>query len=131
MSSQEYLDMMKEIQKNILNFLEEEANSEENLLKKDEFNNFKISDNQYDFLSLLHLIPKIVNNCHRFPIFFFSKIERILQFFKEDIQKYFTNSEIFNIFKRNKRILLFLIEQQIMVIDEYIVKKITKTEKYI
>ena len=130
MSSQEYLDMMKEIQKNILNFLEEEANSAENLLKKDEFNNFKISDNQYDFLSLLHLISKIGNNCHRFPIFF-SKIERILQFFKEDIQKYFTNSEIFNIFKRNKRILLFLIEQKVIVIDEYIVKKITKTEKYI
>lgn len=32
MSSQEYLDMMKGIYENILNFLDEEAESEENLL---------------------------------------------------------------------------------------------------
>ena len=68
---------------------------------------------------------------HRFPNFFFSKIERILQFFKKDIRKYFSNSEIFNIFAGNKRILLFLIEQQIIIIDEYISKKIATTDKYI
>ena len=131
MSSQEHLDMMKDIQESILNFLEEEAKSEENLLiLEDKFDNSKINGNQYDLLSLLHLISKIVNNFHRFSNFF-SKIERILLFFKEGIKKYFSNSEIFNIFKSNKRILLFLIEQQIMVFDEYIVRKITKTEKYI
>ena len=130
MSSKEYLDMMKDIQESILNFLEEEANSEENLLfLKDKFNNSKISDNQYDLLSFLHLICTIGNNFHHFSNFF-SKIERILLFFKEDIKKYFSNSEIFNIFKNNKRILLFLIEQHIIVFDEYIAKKITKTDKY-
>ena len=77
----------------------------------------------------MHLISKIENNYHRFP-YFFSKIERILLFFKESVKKYFSNSEIFNIFKSNKRILLFLIEQRIIVIDEYIAKKITKTEKF-
>ena len=131
MNSQEYLDTMKDIQTNILNFLEEKAGSEENLLiLEDNFNNSKISDNKYDLLSLLHLISKIGDNCHRFSNFF-SKIEKILLIFKDDIKKYFTNSEIFNIFKSNKRILLFFIEQKIIVIDEYIVKKITKTDKYI
>ena len=81
-------------------------------------------------MSLLHLISKIGNNYHSFANFF-SKIERILLFFKEDIPKYFSNSEIFNIFKSNKKILLFLIEQQIIVIDEYIAKKIINTDKFI
>ena len=85
---------------------------------------------KYDLLSLLHLISKIGNNCHRFP-FFFSKLEIILQLFKEDIKKYFTNSETFIIFKSNKRIILFLIEQQIIVIDGSIAQKITKNGKYI
>ena len=131
MSFQKYLDMMKDIHENILNYLEEETKTEENFqILKDIFNNTKISDSQYDLLSLLHLISKIGNNFHRFPNFF-AKIERILLFFKEDIKKYFPNSEIFNIFESNKRILLFLIEQQIIVIDEYITKKISKTDKYI
>ncbi|KAK8864101.1 hypothetical protein M9Y10_011797 [Tritrichomonas musculus] len=131
MSSQEYLNKMKVIQESILNFLEEGAKSEENLIIfKDNYNNLKISDSKYDILTLLHLISEIGNNCHRFPNFF-DKIEKILQFFKEDIKKYFPNSKIFNIFKSNKRILLFLIEQQIIIIDEYIVKEITKTDKYI
>ncbi|KAK8865465.1 hypothetical protein M9Y10_011013 [Tritrichomonas musculus] len=131
MSSQEYLDMMKNIQESILNFLGEEAKSEENFLILEEiFNNSIISDNKYYLMSLLHLISKIGNNFHRFPNFFI-KIERILLIFKEDIKKYFSNSEIFNFFKSNKRILLFLIEQQIMVMNEYIVKIITKTDKFI
>ena len=131
MSFQEYLDTMKDIQKNIVCFLEEEANSEENfLILENKFNDTKKSDYKYFLLSLMHLISKIVNNFHRFPNFF-AKIERILLFFKEDLKKYMSNSEIFNIFKSNKRILLFLIEQQLIIIDEYIVKKITNTNKYI
>ncbi|KAK8897408.1 hypothetical protein M9Y10_015354 [Tritrichomonas musculus] len=129
--SQKYLDMMKNIQENILLFLEEEANSEENFrILEDLFESTKIKENQYELLSFLHLISKISKNCHRYQNFF-NKIEQILQIFNEDIKKYFSNSEIFNIFKRNKRILLFLIEQKIIVIDKFCVRKITKTVKYI
>ena len=131
MSSQAYLNAMKDIQENIVSFLEEEANSEENfLIIENNLNDTKISDDKYYFLSLMYLISKICDNHHRLPNFF-AKIERILQIFKKDIKKIFSNSEVFNIFKSNKRILLFLIEQKVIVIDEYIVKKITKTEKYI
>ena len=131
MSFQAYLDAMKEIQENIICFLEEEANSEENfLILESKFNDIKISDSKSYLSSLMHLISKIGDNHHRFPNFF-AKIERILLIFKEDIKKYFSNSEIFNIFKSNKRILLFLIEQQIIVFDEYIVKKIVNIGKYI
>ena len=71
----------------------------------------------------LHLLTKISDNHHRIPDFF-DKIGRILQVFQVDIKKYYKNSEKFNIFKSNKRILLFLNEQKIMIVDKYITKKI-------
>ena len=131
MNSQDYLSTMLDIQENIIYFLEEEANIEDNFtILESKFNDTKISNSKYYLLSLMHLISKIGNNHHRLPNFF-SKIERILLFFKDYIKKYFSNSKVFNIFRSNKRILLFLIEQQLIIIDKYIVKKITNTEKYI
>ena len=40
------------------------------------------------------------------------------------MKKYFTNSEIFNIFQSNKRILLILFDEKIINIDKYIAAKI-------
>ena len=126
-----YLDMMKDIQEKILAFLEDECNCEENFQNLEKIiNDTKIRDNQNYFLSLLHLILQIGNNHYR-NTNFFDKIERILQNYIIDIKKYFSNYQIFNIFKSNKRILLFLIEQQIIKFDESIAKKITTTDKYI
>ncbi|KAK8835003.1 hypothetical protein M9Y10_025103 [Tritrichomonas musculus] len=131
MNSQEYLDAMKDIQENILNFLEGGDRADENfIILESKFYDINIKDYLYELLSLLHLIAKIGNNHHRSHDFF-SKIEKILLIFEEDIKKYIPNSEIFNIFKRNKKILLFLIEQQIIVFNEYIIRKITTTKKYI
>ena len=80
MCSPEYLNMMKDIQENILNFLEEKAKSVENYqILEGIFNTTKISDNQHNLLSLLYLISRIVDNYHRLPSFF-SKIEQIFIF---------------------------------------------------
>ena len=49
---------------------------------------------------------------------------------KEKITKLFSNNEIFEIFKNNKRILLFLIEEKIILIDENFKSTIT-SHKYI
>ena len=57
-------------------------------------------------------------------------MERVLQLFRNDMKKYFSNSSLFNIFKSNKRILLYLFEEQIITIDEFIAKRIT-SGKYI
>ena len=70
--------------------------------------------------SLFHLITKISNNHYRFP-YFFEKIQKILLDLKDSIIKNYTNYEIFHIFKSNKRLLLFLIEEKILKIDEKIV----------
>ncbi|KAK8882423.1 hypothetical protein M9Y10_045065 [Tritrichomonas musculus] len=125
---EEFVDIMKNIQNALLDFFDEELDDE------DKYNNFmkliethKISNDRYSFKELLRLINNIGNNHHRVPSFI-SKFERLLRFFKKDIEKYFSNSELFEIFKNNKRILLLLIEEQMMTIDEYIFSIITRNE---
>ena len=127
----ESISLMQKIQENLLNYLENETNTEENFqILKSIFEDSKIYDDKHEFQLLLHLIVKIANNHYRGPDFH-SKIEKILQIFKDCLKKNYSNTEIFNIFKSNKRILLFLIEEQIIIFDEYIVKKIVKNNKYI
>lgn len=124
MNIQQYLEEMKNIQENLLIFIENESNDDENFTHLNNlFEKIKIHEDQHKLMSLLHLLSKIANNHYRIPNFF-SKIERILLVFQEDIKKFYTNSEIFNIFRGNKRILLSLLEQGTMVIDEYVAKKI-------
>ena len=129
MSIQQYLDEMKTVQQNLLDFLEDETNDagiQTNLFSYIE--NQKINEDKHKFASLLHLILKISINHHHTPNFF-SRIEMILQQFKDQIKKQFSNTEIFNIFKRNKRILLFLIEEKMIIFDKYIYKNII-SEKF-
>ena len=56
----------------------------------------------------LYLLAFISNNHHR-DFDFFEKIFKIIIQFKDIITQKFTNLEIFLIFKKNKRVLLFLI----------------------
>ena len=126
----EFVEKKKSIQNALLEFLEEESAAD------DKFENFvnlvtgqQIIKDQYEFKELLHLISNIGNNHHRSPNFII-KLERLLRQFKQDIKIYFSNSEIFEIFKDNKRILLFLIEEKLMIIDESIFSIIT-SDKYV
>lgn len=124
MSIQEYLEKMKNIQKYLLEFIENEDKYEENyqnLIKI--FDDNKIQKNRYDLKALLHLIVNIANNHYRGQNFF-SKIEKIILLFEEEIKNYFTNTDIFNIFETNKRLLLFLIQNKILNFDKQIAKTI-------
>ena len=128
MSIIETKEKMKTIQSVLLEFLEDESNAEEN-----SENFFKLvseyhqTEDKYKFKSILRLINAIANNHQRVPNFIF-KVERILGQMKQDLQNYFSNSEIFEIFKDNKRILLFLIEEKLITIDKYIFSLITSYE---
>ena len=51
------------------------------------------------------------------------KIEQLSNYLTEPIKKYLSNNVIFNIFVKNKRILLFLIEEKIIILNTRIVKK--------
>ncbi|KAK8833905.1 hypothetical protein M9Y10_030414 [Tritrichomonas musculus] len=128
MEIKKIIEQKKKMQESLLDYLEDESDAERN------FNSFvKIIANQnikgdkFEFKSLLQIINVIGNHHHRCHNFI-NKIDRILDHIKEDIPKYFTNSEIFNIFKDNKRILLFLFESKVIKMDEYIFSQITSDE---
>ena len=118
---QEYMDEMKTIHSYIIIFLDNEGNIEENFQNIIHiFDDHKVHDDRHKIKLLLHLFTKLINNHYRSPNFF-NKFEQILLYFKGDMKKYFPNWEIFNIFKSNKRILLFLIDEKILFIDKYII----------
>lgn len=124
-----YLERMRLIHKNFLDFINTENDNEEtfgNFINI--ITNYKIQENRYDLKEILRLTLNIANYHFRSPNFI-SKIERILLFFKEKIKQTFSNFEIFQIFKDNKRILLFLFEQNIIKPDKSIVGVIL-SEKY-
>ncbi|KAK8836792.1 hypothetical protein M9Y10_037314 [Tritrichomonas musculus] len=127
MNTQEFLNQMKEIQNQLLIFIESETDEKESY---DDFvtllENHKIQDNQYRLKSFLHLLSKITDHYHTKD--FYSKIDQILLYIKKDIPKFFTNYEIFQIFKSNKRILLFLIEEQLLIINKSIAKIISNDQ---
>lgn len=118
------------MKENLLDFLENESYFEENFQNLNiSFIESKINEDKHDLRLLLHLIVTITNY-HHHGLDFMSKIFRILQILLDDIKKFYINSEIFNIFKSKKRILLFLIEEKIMVFDDNIVEIVT-SEKYV
>ena len=122
---------MKDIEEKFQDFLEKQNNLDENL---NLFNSYlkdnKISENKYEIKSFLYLIVAISNHYHRSQ-YFFSKIEFILKIFQKSIQFFFTNSEIFNIFSTNKRLLLILFNFKILKPDNVIYSILKNNKKYV
>ena len=112
---QDYIDLKKELQKKVLDYLSDqnESDSEFYSILIQTMNDQEITQKKLDLLEFLHFLSKVSNNYHRNQ-FFYAKIEKIILFLKESIQKQITDEVIFNIFKRNKKILLFLFESKII-----------------
>ena len=85
MNAHQYLVEMAKIQVNLLQFLDDESNIEENFqeLSKTLIEN-NIHKNKQELTSVLCLILKISNNHQRHPNFF-NKIERVLTLLQDDI----------------------------------------------
>lgn len=123
------IEKMKDLQSKILDYVDKDEDMEENFEVLCNFvNEQKICKNEQYFIILLQLLVDISNNHHRTNNFF-QKIERILIEYKEEIIHFYNNITIFKIFKSNKRILLFLLNEDIMKIDDLIFYKMNK-EKY-
>lgn len=116
-----FIEKMKKVQLFLIDYIENEDNKEENyenLIKAiEDFNLYTDRDNWKIFL---HLLNQISNNHSRVPEFF-EKIEKILKKYEQETKSIFTNKEIFTIFHKNKRILLFLIKERIVILDKSIV----------
>lgn len=130
MSNQEYFEKMKFIQSTIEQFLDNEGNIEENkeILTQNIISEQIIKD-RIILKSILYLISKITKNHHR-KLGFLPKIKKILTDLKSAIKENFTNLVIFNIFKKQKIILLFLLEQEMITFDSSIFE-IIKQGKYV
>lgn len=125
-----YLRNMKEIQELLVAYLDESSEADDffiNIITNHQISKYK--NDKEKFISILILIVKISNNYHRTPDFF-NRIDRILSYFKNDIKQTFSNVEIFQIFKSNKRLLFYIIKENIMIIDKNIAQKIYNIETY-
>ena len=119
MTFRECLNAKKELYEVLLQFIEDQNDDDYNYQRLiDEIDNQQIRENYYEIELFLRLIVQISNNHHRLPNFF-NKIEKILKYFFECMQT-FTNLELFELFKSNKSIVLFLIENKIVTVDKEI-----------
>ena len=109
----------KKIYDNLLSFIDCEEGSENEELFSNLINSFENIQIIEEIKPLLYTIKELSQNHHRFPVFF-TKIERILAFFEEDIKKSFTSSELLTFFKEDKRILLFLYKNKLINYDRLI-----------
>ncbi|KAK8842180.1 hypothetical protein M9Y10_026411 [Tritrichomonas musculus] len=128
MDIKEYIENKKEILNNLINYIDQEDNTEEeHQIFFSHLNDNKISKQKDELRALFHLLIIISNNHNRHHNFF-SKIEQILLHFENEMKNEFSNEELFNIFKSNKRVLLFLIERKIINIDQSVTNVFTKKE---
>ena len=87
MELQSYIDKMKNIQKNLLEFIDSEENIEENFQNLTKiFHDENILKSKHKIKTILYILLNIANNHHRTPNFF-SKIEKILIFMKDSIKQ--------------------------------------------
>ena len=110
------LNKKKELHSHILNFIENEDNDEDCNLKSltNYINESNICKNEQDLKDLLYIILNISNNHRRIPDFF-DKIIQILRTFLRDIQSFFSDCAIYDIFKSNKLLILLLFENKIII----------------
>ena len=130
MSIQQYLDNMKNIYNLVIDFIdgeeEEEDNDDENFQRIiDSIKSRESFKNRDEWHEILLLINKISKHHHR-NHGFFEKIEKILTFYENETKQTFSNIELFQIFKNNKRILLFLFQKEFIIVDENICNFIKK-----
>ena len=115
-----FVEKMRIVQQSLLDFIDKENFEEKDFSTFAKFLQVQnISRSKEELSSLLHLIVQLANDHHRIPPFY-TKIEKILTFLKSDIQQKFTKSEIFYIFKKNKRLLLFTFQQELIIPNEMI-----------
>ena len=125
----EYLNKMKTVHNLILEYLD---NEEDNTKFGELVNLLNFQNPQsctLELKSVLHLLSQISLNHHRNPLFF-DKIKKIIFHFKKEIIQTFSNIEIYNIFKNNKLILLFLIDEAIMTFNSELIPKIGENKSF-
>ncbi|KAK8842409.1 hypothetical protein M9Y10_025992 [Tritrichomonas musculus] len=111
----EFIDHLKEIQEFIIDYV----NKNDQEYELDFLDQYVTNNDSQNLKELLHIISKISNHhCHSSQ--FYQRIEQILLYLKTGITSNFTNFTLFNIFKRNKRVLLILLQNDMIIFDTLI-----------
>ena len=127
--SDKFLDEIKNIQTNILNYIEKEDNEEESYKTMTQsLAILNTPDKKPELKYLLYLINIISSNHYHSPNFY-DKIDQIILFLQDIIKQTFSNHEIFDLFQENKRVLLVLLQNEILLLDKKIADEMT-SEKY-
>lgn len=127
----EYLSKKKIFQIAFMRYIDNEEDSEENFVNLcNLINEQKIKSDITEFRLFLRFIDNISSNHYRNK-YFLSKIEKILLLFREEFNKYISIEEVFNIFKYNKRIFLFLLENKIVNLNFVISNLFKKLSAFI
>ena len=110
MSMENFIDTYQQIQHTILEFIEDKEYPKD---KYPEFRKALANDisREKDIKNIILLLSSISDNHHR-DSEFFTKIMEIMQSIKDQIKNCFSNLEIFNYFKNNKRTILLLINEK-------------------
>lgn len=125
-----YLNKMTKIQNTLLGIINKEKSIEVDFYELIIFlNGLKICKNRNEFKSLLHLLSILYENNHQKPenmVF----IEKIIIHYKDYIIENYQNCDIYSIFKNDNKLLLYLIQSQILKIDENIKHLLMKKDQY-
>ena len=126
MKIQKYIDQKKEIYDLLFEIFESEYEYDENFQNFDNISKkFNQQEKKEESREFLYLLLKIANNYHRSSDFL-NKIYHIFTILKDEIKQTFSNFEIFNLFKNNRQILLFLFKEGFITPDESIIQYILK-----
>ena len=126
---QEYIEQNKKIYTYLINFLEQADDYDNDEQFQELLTILTTYQEQSDkYREFLQMISVISNYHQRLPNFI-SRVEEILLSLKEEIKQFFTNSELISLFQFNKLLLLFLIKNEIIVVDDYFLNFISKTNE--
>lgn len=116
----DYFKVQYNLEQLILTLIQNECNIEENI---DNLDNFildqQINENKKELHLMLKLILSLCNNYKRSENFF-TIIEKIILKYKSEILDFFQSIELFNLFKTNKRMILFLFENGFLDLDRLV-----------
>ena len=113
MDLRNYFTEMKNIQENILEYFNNEEKTEEDFINLEFLKQQKLGNHKDLLKETLLMLSSIVNNHHHTKNFY-EKIFAILKALKKPINVYLTSYDLFWIFKNNKRLVLFLLDEKLL-----------------
>ena len=131
MDISEYITNKKEIQNKLITFLDDNDSDYADKLKEliQYLGDNKIQEDENEFRAFLYLLLFIHCNHHRNPNFL-KKIDSIIINYQNEIKHYFPNDEMYSFFKKDKRILLCLLENQILILNQQIANDLLSDKEF-